>query len=142
MRRRPASATRPDTLFPSTTRFRAERRGAARHVLAGRLRGPREAFPRRGQRGPAATEGRGRPAGALPRVHRRCRAACAEPRLAQPGPPDERAVVSEHGRRHYGRGGFARSEEHTSEPPVTNAHLVCRLLLEKKNKNVEQKYKQ
>src|SRR3546814_1815307 len=27
----------------------------------------------------------------------------------------------------------ARSEEHTSEPPVTNAHLVCRLLLEKKN---------
>src|SRR3546814_6332880 len=26
-----------------------------------------------------------------------------------------------------------RSEEHTSEPPVTNAHLVCRLLLEKKN---------
>src|SRR3546814_19186916 len=28
----------------------------------------------------------------------------------------------------------ARSEEHTSEPPVTNAHLVCRLLLEKKKK--------
>src|SRR3546814_1628511 len=27
----------------------------------------------------------------------------------------------------------ARSEEHTSETPVTNAHLVCRLLLEKKN---------
>src|SRR3546814_8694405 len=24
-----------------------------------------------------------------------------------------------------------RSEEHTSETPVTNAHLVCRLLLEK-----------
>src|SRR3546814_1319620 len=24
-----------------------------------------------------------------------------------------------------------RSEEHTSEPPVTTAHLVCRLLLEK-----------
>src|SRR3546814_4157697 len=28
-----------------------------------------------------------------------------------------------------------RSEEHTSEPPVTNAQLVCRLLLEKKNRN-------
>src|SRR3546814_2101249 len=28
---------------------------------------------------------------------------------------------------------FTRSEEHTSETPVTNAHLVCRLLLEKKN---------
>src|SRR3546814_8077912 len=26
----------------------------------------------------------------------------------------------------------SRSEEHTSELPVTNAHLVCRLLLEKK----------
>src|SRR3546814_7293107 len=29
----------------------------------------------------------------------------------------------------------ARSEEHTSETPVTNAQLVCRLLLEKKNNN-------
>src|SRR3546814_4848257 len=28
-----------------------------------------------------------------------------------------------------------RSEEHTSELPVTNAHLVCRLLLEKKKTN-------
>src|SRR3546814_5334396 len=28
-----------------------------------------------------------------------------------------------------------RSEEHTSETPVTNAHLVCRLLLEKKKKS-------
>src|SRR3546814_8330342 len=27
-----------------------------------------------------------------------------------------------------------RSEEHTSETPVTHAHLVCRLLLEKKKK--------
>src|SRR3546814_5428093 len=27
-----------------------------------------------------------------------------------------------------------RSEEHTSGTPVTNAHLVCRLLLEKKTK--------
>src|SRR3546814_5129967 len=29
---------------------------------------------------------------------------------------------------------FVRSEEHTSGTPVTNAHLVCRLLLEKKKK--------
>src|SRR3546814_4859278 len=28
-----------------------------------------------------------------------------------------------------------RSEEHTSELQVTNAHIVCRLLLEKKKKN-------
>src|SRR3546814_5931940 len=32
-----------------------------------------------------------------------------------------------------------RSEEHTSELQVTNAHLVCRLLLEKKNKNTIRK---
>src|SRR3546814_7518404 len=29
----------------------------------------------------------------------------------------------------------ARSEEHTSGTPVTNAHLVCRLLLEKKKED-------
>src|SRR3546814_1554916 len=43
---------------------------------------------------------------------------------------------------HLGQGGrqprpdhprLGRSEEHTSELPVTNAHLVCRLLLEKKH---------
>src|SRR3546814_8030665 len=34
-----------------------------------------------------------------------------------------------------------RSEEHTSELPVTNAHLVCRLLLAKKKKHtIDQKY--
>src|SRR3546814_4726302 len=31
---------------------------------------------------------------------------------------------------------IGRSEEHTSETPVTNAHLVCRLLLEKKKKTI------
>src|SRR3546814_8686075 len=31
------------------------------------------------------------------------------------------------------RAAIGRSEEHTSETPVTNAHLVFRLLLEKKN---------
>ena len=39
-----------------------------------------------------------------------------------------------------GLGGFSgafslRSEEHTSETPVTSAHLVCRLLLEKKTRD-------
>src|SRR3546814_8749103 len=33
-------------------------------------------------------------------------------------------------------GVVRRSEEHTSETPVTNAHLVCRLLLEKKKKQI------
>src|SRR3546814_5639765 len=30
-----------------------------------------------------------------------------------------------------------RSEEHTSGTPVTNAHLVCRLLLEKKKQQIK-----
>src|SRR3546814_8827553 len=33
---------------------------------------------------------------------------------------------------------IARSEEHTSGTPVTNAHLVCRLLLEKKTNETTQ----
>src|SRR3546814_8300004 len=33
------------------------------------------------------------------------------------------------------RKNASRSEEHTSELQVTNAHLVCRLLLEKKKKH-------
>src|SRR3546814_7973080 len=35
--------------------------------------------------------------------------------------------------------GSTRSEEHTSGTPVTNAHLVCRLLLEKKKKQNDNK---
>src|SRR3546814_7117018 len=34
---------------------------------------------------------------------------------------------------------LVRSEEHTSDP-VTNAHLVCRLLLEKKKKKKKKQY--
>src|SRR3546814_10310069 len=33
-----------------------------------------------------------------------------------------------------------RSEEHTSELPVTNAHLVCRLLLEKQKKKIKNEH--
>src|SRR3546814_10000898 len=44
-------------------------------------------------------------------------------------PPDRRRSIGLHRRR--------RSEEHTSETPVTNAHLVCRLLLETKQRNIE-----
>src|SRR3546814_6895084 len=35
----------------------------------------------------------------------------------------------------YTSAGYDRSEEHTSELQVTNAHLVCRLLLEKKKQH-------
>src|SRR3546814_7386444 len=39
---------------------------------------------------------------------------------------------------------LGRSEEHTSGTPVTNAHLVCRLLLEKKKtqQNYNQKHRE
>src|SRR3546814_17101980 len=81
MIRRPPRATRTDTLFPYTTRFRS--RGAGR---ADRRRHP------------------------PPRAN----------------PP---ACV----RRSAAAGGrFRRSEEHTSELQSLMAHLVCRLLLEKK----------
>src|SRR3546814_5725198 len=43
--------------------------------------------------------------------------------------------------RHECRAIDCRSEEHTSDP-VTNAHLVCRLLLEKKNRETELTTKQ
>src|SRR3546814_2115218 len=33
----------------------------------------------------------------------------------------------------WSRVGYKRSEEHTSGTPVTNSHLECRLLLEKKH---------
>src|SRR3546814_7264432 len=38
-----------------------------------------------------------------------------------------------------GNSVVVRSEEHTSELQVTNAHLVCRLLLEKKKKTTDKK---
>src|SRR3546814_4349971 len=61
------------------------------------------------------------------RVHRFTGAWCGGPCSsvgwgALPGRPRLRRRVA-----------LPRSEEHTSELQVTNAHLVCRLLLEKKN---------
>src|SRR3546814_6126996 len=54
-----------------------------------------------------------------------------DPVAAAVGPGDQ---VFELGAGHSERSTSGRSEEHTSETPVTNAHIVCRLLLEKKNK--------
>src|SRR3546814_7975116 len=62
----------------------------------------------------------------LPAVYARRRAAVAG--LRRPGGPPGRASHA------HRRPGDERSEEHTSETPVTNAHLVCRLLLEKQKK--------
>src|SRR3546814_10846309 len=44
--------------------------------------------------------------------------------------------ITKNGRSERNRRGtrrLSRSEEHTSELPVTNAHLVCRVLIEQKN---------
>src|SRR5690606_41460332 len=53
------------------------------------------------------------------------RSPAADRALLAPAPP---------ALRHTGRGGSARSEEHTSELQ-SRENLVCRLLLEKKKKN-------
>src|SRR3546814_3025522 len=41
---------------------------------------------------------------------------------------------------HAKLGFFSRSEEHTSELQVTNAHLVCRLLIAKKNTTIQKQH--
>src|SRR2546429_7806129 len=50
-------------------------------------------------------------------------------------PRPRRAPGGRHGRRRAGRAVRPRSEEHTSELQ-SRLHLVCRLLLEKKKKNI------
>src|SRR3546814_8224781 len=69
--------------------------------------------------GPAPAAGRRRRCGTTPAPRRGVRG------IPRPGPAAAAAT-----------GPGWRSEEHTSETPVTNAHLVCRLLLEKKKKIV------
>src|SRR3546814_4475872 len=110
--RRPPRSSLTDTLVPYTTLFRsASHPSGARPVQPVRKRLPRS--------GCCSAENR-TPAGA-----KRCRY------THRPTPAGTVAGVPE---RRKGPGSpRKRSEEHTSEP-VTNAHLVCRLLLEKKNK--------
>src|SRR6266700_8437071 len=56
--------------------------------------------------------------------------------LAHPeNPLTWRAIVNRIWQHHFGRGLAARSEEHTSELQ-SRENLVCRLLLEKKKKNI------
>src|SRR3546814_15671371 len=106
MTRLPPSITRPTTPFPTT-------------ALVG--------SPGRGGGGWGGVPGASRPVGTPPAslsgasrtmticFHRRTRRATPCPPTQQAPPP-----------------AGPRSEEHTSELQVTNAHLVCRLLLEKK----------
>src|SRR3546814_5510337 len=111
MRRRPPRATRTDTLFPYTTLFRSSgSQGFPSAAVGCGVRRRSGAPADRRRRAPAARQGgQGQP----DHLHRNDHAAS--------GGPGRSAAVT------------VRSEEHTSEPPVTNAHLVCRLLLEKNN---------
>src|SRR3546814_3588944 len=65
------------------------------------------------------------------RVESVCRSSLSPSRAWQSCPEARR----DHQRRLVTFPQSLRSEEHTSGTPVTNAHLVCRLLLEKKNKS-------
>src|SRR3546814_3793741 len=108
MRRRRPRSTRTDTLFPYPTLFRAQ----LGDVLRERV-GPVEIAPQRAHRRLVGARRAAEPEVDPVRIQRR-----------------QGAELLGHLRR---RVVGQRSEEHTSETPVTNAHLVCRLLLEKKN---------
>src|SRR3546814_8106077 len=56
--------------------------------------------------------------------------------------PVNLAAIQEFNEQSQRKAYLDRSEEHTSETPVTNAHLVCRLLLEQKNRNKYNKVNQ
>src|SRR3546814_1023494 len=128
MIRRPPGSTRPYTLFPYTTLFRSPDRflhfRRDRHILSAKQRG--DPF-----RGPAPLawqvdigqrlEGE-RLAVRFRRTQGVMRAAHREHR-------GTRGVALEIGRAHV-------------LTPVTNAHLVCRLLLEKKKQNKHKKRRQ
>src|SRR3546814_10204542 len=61
--------------------------------------------------------------------------ACLRPNRRSNIEAPRRFAVERKRKRWQREADSARSEEHTSELPVTNAHLVCRLLLEKKKQN-------
>src|SRR3546814_9910509 len=108
MIRRPPRSTRTDTLFPYTTLFRS--RSLVRDAEA-MDRATAERIL--AEHNPDALE-------VLPQLRE-----TALPRLVELYGPVEGQEIFE-------RNVDTRSEEHTSELQVTNAHLVCRLLLEKK----------
>src|SRR3546814_4227661 len=112
MLRRPPRSTRTDTLFPYTTLVRSARPGAA---------------------GRSSWCSCGSPVAPRQRCWRRARRRRADGRsfrgscIGRADAATDLEVV------------VLRSEEHTSNS-VTNAHLVCRLLLEKKKKIISQNF--
>src|SRR3546814_10301136 len=123
MLRRPPSATRTDTRFPYTTLVRSVRGGRSVRPRGRRCRGRSE---RQGRR-------RTRPRGKATR--RPCSASCVPGRvLIRSGRP----ISGRHADRGYRALGSCRNGENGRAlvgTPVTYAHLVCCLLLDKKNKN-------
>src|SRR3546814_4828273 len=124
MIRRPPRSTRTDTLFPYTTLFRSPR--------------PRRAsYPRAAEYQSCVKRLTNKPGDAHPATIRPTRRRSAG---AGPTPIRTKREAGERARR-VGRAWSSRrsswldlrSEEHTSELQFTNAHLVCRLLLEHKN---------
>src|SRR3546814_945336 len=112
MIRPPPRSTRTDTLFPYTTRFRSD--GADRGTE-----------PRRPLQARTGDRGGIRPA-------RRSSGAVCRGVLTQHHPRDQVALDFVRPRIDARRAEIGRAHVRT---PVTNAHLVCRLLLEKKNKH-------
>src|SRR3546814_4728438 len=117
MIRRPPRSTRTDTLFPYTTLFRSLRPRPVRPgdpAGAGAVAGlpDHSRFSDDGWRRYRLAAHKAGAGGLAAGVFHRCR-----PLAQGPGQGPRAAVVE-------------RSEEHTSELQVTNAHLVCRLLLE------------
>src|SRR3546814_2418656 len=108
MIRRPPRSTRTDTLFPYTTLFRS-RDASGRELIRQTLTGP---DIQQGA-GYGLIGGNEMRSFTLP-LELPAEIGTIEARFE----PESR-----------------RSEEHTSETPVTNAQLVCRLLLEKKKTN-------
>src|SRR3546814_10115985 len=117
MIRRPPRSTRTYTLFPYTTLFRS-----AVPPLAG---GEHRLRPARGE--PRRDRG-GRQARACARLHHG-----AAGGLRHAGRRTRREAL---GRRAPARRNRPRDRKSTRLTPVTNAHLVCRLLLEKKKQQV------
>src|SRR3546814_1785370 len=119
MIRRPPGTTRTDTLFPYTTLFRSHAAQGLHRDFPGerdQSRLAREAHPREAQALLAACEAEGRYRPHAEEAHRDREARTPlDQRDQGDQSPDE-----------IGRANVCT--------PVTNAHLVCRLLLEKKNK--------
>src|SRR3546814_6465926 len=115
MIRRPPRSTRTDTLFPYTTLFRSTCLYQPVRMICASARASLRSVLFGIVFIAALARRVSMPAAARPAAHS---SSCSHADSEQASSPIR----------------SRRSEEHTSELQVTNAHLVCRLLLEQKNK--------